>query len=130
MLALIFWARAFSAGIVQETSTKPIVVRSVNVVKEGDYVDNVFVSSFPPFGAQYGEFKIDVSIYYLKPFMGPDYVVVKDFTIITGGFEIIAVEPKVPFNVGSSSITFTLTVKGPREGFEGPLTVKVTLLKG
>jgi hypothetical protein len=84
--------------------------------------------SLPPVVAQYGVFEIDVKVLYLKPlFGGPEYVTVKSFRVLTSGFDIVNVEPKLPFNVGSSSITFTLTLKGPKEGFDGPITIEIAL---
>jgi hypothetical protein len=128
LIAIILWAGILSVGISQEVTNKPIIIRDVNIVIQGKYKDYVMAWSLPPVGAQYGEFKIDVKVSYLKPlFGGPEYVTVKSFRVLTSGFDIVNVEPKLPFNVGSSSITFTLTLKGPKEGFDGPITIEIAL---
>jgi len=126
-IAVLCWIGGLTAGIREEEAYKPIIIRNVNIVKEGAYADSVIASSIPSPVAKYGEFKLDVTVAYLKPFVGPESVTVKDISILTNGFELENVEPPLPFNIGSSSITFTLTIKGPQEGFEGPLTLKITL---
>jgi hypothetical protein len=126
-IAVLCWIGGLTAGIREEEAYKPIIIRNVNIVKEGAYADSVIASSIPSPVAKYGEFKLDVTVAYLKPFVGPESVTVKDISILTNGFELKNVEPPLPFNIGSSSITFTLTIKGPQEGFEGPLTLKITL---
>jgi hypothetical protein len=127
-IAIILWASSLSVGINQEMTNKPIIIRNINIVIQGEYKNYVTAWSFPPASAQYGEFKIDVRISYSKPlFGGPEYVTIKSFRVLTSGFDIVNIEPKLPFNVGSSTITFTLTLKGPKEGFDGPLTIEIDL---
>jgi hypothetical protein len=127
IVAVICWAGAISAGIMEEEAYKPAVLRGVNIVKEGPYADSVSTFSIPPLSAQYGEFKVDVTVAYLKPFGGPDRITVQEISVMTSGFELEHVEPTLPFNVGSSPITFTLSIKAPQEGFDGPLTLKITV---
>jgi hypothetical protein len=126
-IAVLCWIGALTAGIREEEAYKPIIIRGVNIVKEGPYADSVMASSIPSPVAKYGEFKLDFTVAYLKPFMGPESVTLKDICILTDGFELENVEPTLPFKISGSSITFTLTIKGPQEGFEGPLTLKITL---
>lgn len=126
-IAVISWIGALSAGIREEEANKPIIIRDVNIVKEGAYTDGVIASCIPPPTAQYGEFKLDITVAYLRPIMGPESVTVNDIYVSTSGFEIKHIEPQPPFKVGSSSITFTITLKGPQERFDGPLTFKITL---
>ncbi|MDW8023845.1 MAG: hypothetical protein RMJ15_08950 [Nitrososphaerota archaeon] len=126
-IAVICWIGALSAGIREQETNKPIIIRGVNIVKEGAYAENVFVSSIPPPAAQYGEFKLDITVAYLRPIMGPESVNVQSIYVLTSGFELKHVEPQPPFRVDSSSIKFTLTLKGPQEGFDGPITLKIIL---
>ncbi|MEM0253237.1 MAG: hypothetical protein QXK78_01590 [Candidatus Bathyarchaeia archaeon] len=126
-IAVICWICTISAGIREEEANKPIMIRGVNIVKEGAYADNIIASCIPSPIAQYGEFKLDITVAYLRPIMGPESVNVQDIYMLTSGFEIKHIEPQLPFKVGSSSITFTITLKGPREGFDGPIILKIIL---
>lgn len=126
--AIICWVGVSFVGIKEEEASKPIRIRGVNIVKEGEYADNVFVSCIPPLIAQYGEFKLDITVTYFKPIMGPESITVQSIQVLTSGFELKHIEPPLPFSIGSSSITFTLTLKGPQEGFDGPITLKITLI--
>lgn len=123
MLGILCWAGVLVAGIREQSAYKPIKIRAVNIVKEGpNYSDRFFVSVLPPPSAQYGEFKLDVTVSYLR--LGSERAVVTNIYTMTENFELKNIEPQLPYQIGDTA-TFTLTIKGPSEGFDGPLTLKI-----
>ncbi|MCS7130234.1 MAG: hypothetical protein NZ872_02310 [Archaeoglobaceae archaeon] len=126
--AIILWVGALSHEIGEKASDPmPIKIRGLNIVKEGPYAEYVSAYSIPPLTAQYGEFSLDISVVYFRPIMGPESVELQEISVLTNGFELKDVKPSLPFRVGDSTLTFTLTLKGPQEGFEGPITLKISL---
>ena len=115
-----------SYDLIKIPKLKPINIKTVNIGVIGPYSDDVTAYAFPPFGEQYGEAEIELSISYFT-FSGPEIINITKIEIEPSDLEVVKIEPSLPQQiVNSKSKNFIITVSAPN-GFEGVLTIKIIL---
>lgn len=74
---------------------KPINIKAVNIEVIEPYSDDPTAYAFPPFGEQYGEVEIELSIPYFT-LSGPEIIDITKIEIEPLDLEVVKIEPSLP----------------------------------